>query len=102
MFRVGDIFLLATPNARFVGELERGLEEVNERVSMLRTASRGPLLRRCLQVAGPNESAHDCTIFLLNPRLIVFAIWARSCELDPLRLAIREQRIIHELARTWR
>src|SRR5437773_6117453 len=79
-------------------QFERGLKEVHEQ-------PRGTIQARdrlggsnALEAPIAQKLAHDGAVFLLDPGLVVLAIWARAGELDPPAQAVLDQIVVHKLA----
>ena len=84
--------------ARFLRQLERGLEEVHEQPhSRIEMGECG----RCLQPFEPpiaDHAAHNRAVLLLDPGLIILAIRAAARELDTGDPAILLHGLVHEHA----
>ena len=86
------------PHSFLLGELERRLEEIYEQ-------PRGRVQAR-KNFAGPyafeatitDQSAHNGTILLFHPRLIILVIRSRPRHLDAVLLAEPAKRVVDELS----
>src|ERR1700735_3608032 len=79
------------------GEFKRGLEEVNEQAGGSVETSYCSCRCETFEAPVPQQLAHDGSIFLFDPRLVVLAIWARTGKFDPTTEAVFDQPVVHKL-----
>lgn len=61
-------------------------------------ARKGVPCRNAFETTVADHAPDDCSVLLLDPRLVILSIRTRACELDLLLRAVREQDLVHELA----
>jgi hypothetical protein len=86
------------PLPMFLGQFERGLEEVHEQ-PRCSVQTRKRLGRSdAFEPAITQQLAHDGAVLLFDPGLVILAIRSRARELDAIAQAVLDHRLVHELA----